>query len=180
MTIEAKRQYYTAIINRYKKARKSEKGIILGEFCAVCGYSRKYAIRMLNQEVRARNKRGRKPIYRPEVIKHLKRLWLLTDQMCSKRLKAALPFWLPHDDISNPVKVQLLQMSPATIDRYLKPYRAALRRKRNCGTTPGSLIKNRIPIQPHAGTSKNRDLWKQIPWHTVDRPCRETLFGPSP
>ena len=39
-------------------------------------------------------------------------------------------------------------MSPATIDRYLKPYRSELSRHKHSGTKPGSLIKSKIPIQP--------------------------------
>ncbi len=42
---------------------------------------------------------------------------------------------------------KLIQISPATIDRILKPYRTG-RRKRmyNC-TKPGKLLKSRIPIK---------------------------------
>jgi len=42
--------YLLAIKKRYRKARKSGKNLILNEFCAVCGYIRKYAIRVLNQK----------------------------------------------------------------------------------------------------------------------------------
>ncbi len=31
-----------------------------------------------------------------EVMVPLKAIWLATDQMASKRLKVALPLWLPH------------------------------------------------------------------------------------
>jgi hypothetical protein len=40
-------------------------------------------------------------------------------------------------------------MSPATIDRLLKPVRAKAGRKGLCGTRPGSLLKNQIPIRTH-------------------------------
>jgi len=43
-----KRIYRDAIIRRYQRASRSAKGVILNEFCSVCGYNRKYAIRILN------------------------------------------------------------------------------------------------------------------------------------
>lgn len=74
--------------------------------------------------------------------------------MCSKKLKAALPLWLPfydtaYEPLSPDIKAQLLSMSPATIDRLLKPVRAKAGRKGLCGTRPGSLLKNQIPIRTH-------------------------------
>ena len=84
----------------------------------------------------------------------LKRIWFASDQMCSKKLKAALPLWLPfydtaYESLAADVKVQLLGISPATIDRLLKPVRAKATRKGLCGTRPGSLLKNQIPIRTH-------------------------------
>ena len=57
--------YLKAIRSRYWRAGKMAKVTILDEFCAVCGYHRKYAIRLLNQRGKPRIKRmpGRKPIY---------------------------------------------------------------------------------------------------------------------
>jgi hypothetical protein len=51
----------------------------------------------------------------------LKRVWLASDQMCSKRLRAALPKWLPHlSPLDAERKTQLLAMSSATLDRLLQ------------------------------------------------------------
>ena len=44
-----KKAYLQHIKPRYKKASKAEKQRILDEFCAVCCYHRKYAIRALNR-----------------------------------------------------------------------------------------------------------------------------------
>ncbi|MHC1698756.1 MAG: hypothetical protein AB9919_11995 [Geobacteraceae bacterium] len=43
---------------------------------------------------------------------------------------------------------KLLEMSPATIDRLLKPVRA-LCKKGRCSTKPGTFLKNQIPIKTH-------------------------------
>ena len=149
--------YLKAIRARYRRARKKVKVTILDEFCAVCGYNRKYAIRLLNQYGKPRKKRrpGRKPIYAsPELLTALKRIWFASDQMCSKKLKAAIPLWLPYyETVYKPLTPEtqhrLLSVSAATIDRLLKPVRVAHGRKGLSGTRPGSLLKNQIPIRTH-------------------------------
>lgn len=149
--------YLKAIRSRYRRAGKKAKAAILDEFCAVCGYHRKYAIRLLNRrgKPRARRRPGRKPIYpSPELLSALKRLWFACDQMCSKKLKAAIPLWLPfYETIYQPLTAEtadkLLLISAATIDRLLKPVRLKRGRKGLGGTKPGSLLKNQIPIRTH-------------------------------
>ena len=149
-----KRAYLEAIRKRHRKGKRSQKSKILDEFCEVCGYSRKYAIRVLCQPKRKKpKKRGRRPWYAGErILTPLQAIWLACDQMCSKKLKAALPEWLPHyekengllDDI---VRGQLNTISAATIDRILKPARIQHPGKGRSGTKPGRLLKNQIPIK---------------------------------
>ena len=153
---DSKQDYLEAIQPRYLKASREGKGIILTEYCAVCTYHRKHAIRLLNQQKRGPTKRpGRKPIYRsPEFLQALKRIWLATDQMCSKRLVAAIPLWLPfykgtYEKLSAKTMDQLLSVSAATIDRILAKTRAKTRPKGLGGTKPGSLLRNQIPIRTH-------------------------------
>jgi len=81
----------------------------------------------------------------------LRKIWLATDQMCSKRLVAAMPLWLPHYEVSfgvleESVKSKLAGISSASIDRLLKPVRAQ-HPKGLSGTKPGTLLKNQIPIR---------------------------------
>jgi hypothetical protein len=148
--------YLNAVRNRYLEADKESKAIILDEFCQVCGYNRKYAIRILNRkQKRLKGHPGRKPIYGSlELQRALRRIWLATDQMCSKKLVAAIPLWLPfyekaYDEISEPVKQKLLCISAATVDRLLLPARLKRRKKGLGGTKPGSLLRNQIPIRTH-------------------------------
>jgi hypothetical protein len=95
------------------------------------------------------NRPGPPTKYGKEVVEALKKLWLGMDQMCSKRLRAALPLWLPHWDepLDETTRRALLAMSAATIDRRLKLFRAKYGRKRRCETKPGALLKSQIPIQ---------------------------------
>ena len=149
--------YLKAIRLRYRRASKKAKTAILDEFCAVCGFHRKYAIRILNQRGKPRKSQrpGRKPVYpSPQLLTALKRLWFACDQMCSKKLKAAIPLWLPfyemaYEPLAAEIQDKLLSISHATIDRVLKPIRVKYGRKGLGGTKPGSLLKNQIPIRTH-------------------------------
>ena len=154
MGYNSRREYLEAIRQRYVEATRQEKGIILWEFCSVCGYHRKHAIRLLNQQERKPKRHpGKKSIYgSKKLLKALKRIWFATDQMCSKKLVAAIPLWLPfyeetYERLSGEVEAKLLSISAATIDRLLAPIRARTRRKRLCCTKPGSLLRNQIPIR---------------------------------
>ncbi len=67
MDPKAKEAYRQLVQPRYQRASRSIKKRILNEFCAVCGYYRKYAIALLKRAVRIKKqvscKRGPKPIY---------------------------------------------------------------------------------------------------------------------
>ena len=158
MSKNEKKAYLEAIRKRYRRASRELKKKILDEFCAICKYHRKHAIRLLWMPFR-RNKpkstktRGCRSTYNKDyIINPLVKIWLATNQMCSKKLKVALPIWLPfyeseYGQLSGETKIKLLAMSTATIDRLIKPNRIKYKRKGLCGTKPGSLLKNQIPIR---------------------------------
>ena len=147
MSIEARRQYLDAIRERYKNANRCQKGHILTEFCLVCLYSRKHAIRILNQPIGTRASRsGAVRRYGPELIPHLKKLWFAMEQIGPRKMAAALPVWLSfYTDpaLSDSQRALLLVMSASTIDRLLKFIRV---RRGLSATRPGTYIKARIPI----------------------------------
>lgn len=147
MSSNLTREYISILRNRYRRASRREKKIILDEFCATTGLHRKYSIRKLNSQRPLRKRPGREPFYSEETIRHLRRLWVLMDQMCSKKMVAAFPYWLPFYDCPAETKMELLTISPATIDRKLKPYRAPFRRQQRSGTASGRFIKHVIPIK---------------------------------
>src|SRR5512138_1886521 len=156
MVLQSRREYLEAIRNRYRNSSRKEKSIILGEFCATCGYNRKYAIRLLRNKSPSPTNRKPGPALhydKDQLLVPLKRIWFATDQMCSKKLKAAIPLWLPfyqkeYDPLPPDVSQKLIDMSSATIDRLLKPLRAIYKKGR-CSTKPGTLLKNQIPIKTH-------------------------------
>ena len=153
MSHQTKREYLAAIWGRYQRAGRRHKSKILDEFCAVCGYARKYAIRLLHRPLAGpRRRSGPKPKYQGEVVRVLKEIWRLSEWMCSKRLKAALPLWLPyyeqhHGPLPASTRRLVLQISPAAIDRVLHPARARLQGRGRCGTRAALNLKLSIPIR---------------------------------
>jgi len=155
MSLPSKREYLTKIHGRYQRAGREHKSRILDEFCAICGYHRKAALRLLNRsELQPpRRKPGPQPTYKPAVVlPPLKAIWLASDQLCSKLLKAALPEWLgfyeqTHGALSPQLRQQLLTISPAQIDRLLRPVRVRYPRRGLSATKPGTLLRHRIPTR---------------------------------
>ena len=154
MSCESRSEYISVQKRRYQRAGKPYKTRLLDEVCEVCGYERKYATKLLNGRRKpSKNKRGRKSEYNdPNLIKALKTIWMRSGQMCGKRLQPAINHWLKHYEkhygkLSSECREKLLKISPASIDRLLKPFKAQAKRKRNTGTKPGTLLKNQIPIR---------------------------------
>ena len=159
MSPKSKREYFKSIAQRYQKASKKDKSKILEEFCQVCHYHRKYAIAKLNayktihRKPPGKQKPGPKPVYaHPQLIEALKTIWIGTNLICSKRLKAAIPHWIGSYQIDNgylPFNLvkKLLRVSPSTIDRILKPVKRLYRGKGKCTTKPGLLLKHHIPVK---------------------------------
>lgn len=145
---------------RYRRARKHEKGEILDTVCEVTGYSRDHAARLLRAGPRpkehAKRKRNRPRTYDAEFLFALRKVWATLDGICGKRLAAAMPHIVPvmerHGElmVSAAVRTKLLAVSAATIDRLLAPDRARLSLKGRPGTKPGSLLKHQIPIRTFA------------------------------
>lgn len=157
MSPRSKKEYIEAIFLRYKQTSRNQKTIILNEFCATCGYHRKHAIRVLRHFKRfqkpIKKKRGRHSLYHTAtILRPLKQIWLAANLPCSKRLKALLPLWLPgYVDLFGPLSPQifrtLLRISPATIDRLLRPVRIQYQKRGRTTTKPGTLLRKQIPIK---------------------------------
>ena len=119
------------------------------------GFHKKHAIRLLNmpkKKKQARTNIGRPSLYPGKLyLEPLKRIWLQSDQPCGKRLKMALPLWLPYyggayEVLESTIYEGLLSMSRATIDRLLTSSRVKYKRSM-CGTKPGSILKKHILIK---------------------------------
>lgn len=148
-------EYLGSIYERYHKAAKNAKGVILDEFCKVCGYNRKYAIRLLCgappviKSDRAPRKRER--FYSEKALEIMERIWRASGHLCTERLKEALPWWMPKARsrfaITPALEKELLSISARQIENRLRGKKREIK-KRFYGTTrPGMLLKNMIPIR---------------------------------
>jgi hypothetical protein len=178
MSPTAKLEYTQATAIRYKRLRKELRSFLLDHYCEVTGYNRKYAITKLNHchIKKFKRKPGRPSLYNQEfVVKPLCAIWRASERPCSVRLKVILQEWMPFMDppIHPAVKRILLKISPATIDRVLRPYRLGDNRRRHCRTKPGKLIKSRIPIRQNQWDEKRPGFLEA---DTVAH-CGSTLLG---
>jgi hypothetical protein len=177
MSISAKKEYLSRVHGRYQRAGREHKGKILDEFCAVCGYHRKSALRLLRRPLHTRHRRKPGPKRKYEsglLLTPLKQIWLSADQPCSKLLKAALPIWVKYlPELKASVEKDLLAMSPATLDRLLKPVRMQHKRRGLSTTRPGKLLRHQVPLRD--GPANTRELG-HIEADTVAH-CGDTVAG---
>jgi len=158
--------------DRYQRASKKEKTMMLNEFIRLTGYNRCYACQVLNRTkllgyiniagkrikyvADRKTKRKKKKFYDKEIFIALKKIWIICDYICSKRLAPFLSEIIPvlekYGEINLAIKVRekLFKISAATIDRLLSDTRKKYRIKGRSTTRPGSLLKKSIPIRTFA------------------------------
>ena len=93
MSLASRREYLATMRERYWAARtRRERTEILDEVQQVCGYPRKYAIRVLRQATPpASTKRRRKRALRYlEALPVIARVWEARDYPCAERLHPVL------------------------------------------------------------------------------------------
>jgi hypothetical protein len=159
---QSKRELVEAVRDRYLRAGRKEKSKILDEFVATTGFHRKHAIRVLRQGYqRGKEHRGRRRTYGGAVISALVEIWRICGCICGKRLQPFLPEMVHilerHGELTldDETKRLLMQMSAATIDRRLAPFRQ--QRGRGISTTkPGTLLKQSIPIRTFADWNETK------------------------
>lgn len=151
--------YLTQLCDRYRKARKKDRGKILDELVATTGYHRKHAIAWL------RGKRDHRNPQHP--IRRLRRRLYaeLFDQISSKRLRVAMDVELDH--VRNDLAVsrtcfkRLQHISPSTMDRFRRTERRPVARHRG-GTKPGTLLKDQIRVRTFAEWDDKRPGFEEI------------------
>ena len=152
---KAKWEYFRAVYERYHKAGREAKQMMLNEFCLNTGYHRKYAIRLLNGappgKQPERRRRERRPRYGPQVLSVLAAIWEAAGYPWSVRLKALLPNWMPwirkRYRMTPAMEKQLLGISARQIDRRLRARKSERKRRIYGRTKPGTLLKHHIPVK---------------------------------
>ena len=159
MSLLTRRELLVQLVPRYREASRDQKSIILNEFIASTGYARKYAIRLLTMPavpMVVRTQRPRPRRYGLEVQEVLRILWGAANYIGSKRLAPFLEELVPvmerhgHLKLTEATRIQVLSMSPATIDRILQPLRKAGAAKGISTTKPGILLKKQVPVRTFA------------------------------
>lgn len=148
----------------YAKASKKDKGTLLHEVVAVTGWSRDNARRRLVAAAKpgprrmASKTRARPRKYSYDATKVLQRVWAFPGYECGKYLAVSMPLLLDalerHGELvpgaarySCEVRAELLAMSAATIDRYLKPARERDSLHGLSATKPSPLLRTSITIR---------------------------------
>lgn len=149
----------------YRVGSRTEKGVLLDYFCQTTGLARSTGRRYLtsptlgNPKVaRLDQRRKKKRKYSGEAIKVLIRIWRLMGCQCGKYMAASMGLWLAslkaHGELvagqhgfTAQVEAELLAMSGASIDRYLKEERERLACKGISATRPSQLLRNSIKIR---------------------------------
>lgn len=151
----------------YARASKKDKGRILDQVVAVTGWSRDNTRRRLTQAVAApgrgrqvaeRSRTPRAPKYSYDALKVLQRVWACSGGQCGKYLAASMRIQLDglerHGELtvgagrySSEVRQELLAMSAATIDRYLKTVKAKDQISGMSTTKPSPLLRNAIKVR---------------------------------
>lgn len=181
MSPKSKKEYTALMAKRYRRANKTQKTIILNEFCQVTGCHRKHAIRKLKHFkffLKSKQKSGRPKVYNQAVLDVLRKIWRTANLPCGKRLKPILDLWMPSyiKSFGSPaplVTEKLKTISSATIDRIFKPVRPKYKKRGFSATRSGTLLRKQIPIQT--------DQWDQtkpgfVESDTVHH-CGQSLSG---
>ncbi len=177
LTMKEKKALTAELQDRYKKATKKQKKKILDEFTATTGYNRNYASRILRLSAgkvigymikggkkiryvigkKKKKKRTKPRIYNYDVFLALRKIWVVFDFICGKRLAPfiaeAVRKLKKHGEIEITPEVEdkLKAISASTIDRLLKAEKDKMRLgKGRSGTKPGTLLKKSIPIRTFA------------------------------
>jgi transposase InsO family protein len=152
----------------YVKASRKDKGRVLDEVVSVTGWSRDNARRRLTEaakrppgsgrQVAKEPRKPRSPKYSYDALKVLQKVWAASGGQCGKYLAASMRTQLGGlerhgelldgvDRYSVAVRKELLSMSAASIDRYLKPAKAADQIRGVATTKPSPLLRSSIKIR---------------------------------
>jgi hypothetical protein len=172
LKLETRKELFREASKRYQKAKKKEKTKILDELVQTLGCNRKYLLHVLSNYGRktmvhlegktvvlkaSPNKRrkggGRHPIYTGDFTVVLSKVWAFFWYRCGKILapfiREQVQFLEEPFRITPEVRKLLVSVSPATIDRVLRPAKKRLALKGKSRTKPGSLLKRQIPVRTY-------------------------------
>jgi hypothetical protein len=168
LSMTSRAEITTRYARAYVKASKGDKGRILAQVVEVTGWSRDHARRRLvaaasrapgaGRQVAVKPRKPRSPKYSYDAIKVLQKVWAASGGQCGRYLVESMRIHLDllerhgelvdgTDRYSPTVREELLAMSSASIDRYLKPTKAADQIRGVSTTKPSPLLRSSIKIR---------------------------------
>src|SRR5713101_4808711 len=159
ISMPARDELVAAIAGRYSQADRMERGRILDEFTAVTGFHRKHAMRLLRagQPSRRSGPRPKRRVYDDATREALIVIWEASDRICGKRLRSLTPVLVEamerhgHLQLAPEVRISLLAMSAATIDRTLRTVRQQGGRSMHRKAPPSAAIRRSVPVRTFDG-----------------------------
>ena len=161
MSAKSRKEVLEQARQRYGKRGREGRRRLLDEVCELCGYERKYAIKVLRGKraiigSSGRKRGGSQAIYGVAEREVIKAIWLAAEQPCGKRLKAALQVWLPHyEKRKEPLAESLRQKCSEQARRASTgcwlPAERARERELAAGRAPGPFCANRFRFAPNIG-----------------------------
>ena len=160
----ARKEITKRYARQYASAAKKDKGRMLDELVGVTGWSRANARRAITAAgkrkgpARAAVRKPRAPTYGYDTLKVLIEVWTLIGEPCGKYLAPIMAPTLAQLEafgelgkvaarLNQTVREQLLTMSPATIDRMLKPTKDARYPAAKSATRPGVTLRSSISVR---------------------------------
>src|SRR5664279_140405 len=168
LSMTSRAEVTTRYARSFRAADKRTKGRILDEVVSVTGWSRDNARRRLTSAAQSPPGAGRSVTTRPrkqraakfsyDALKVLQRVWAASGGQCGKYLAASMRMQLDglerHGELvdgvgrySMAVREELLAMSAASIDRYLRPAKATDQIRGVSTTKPSPLLRSSIKIR---------------------------------
>lgn len=172
---QARRALLRSLVPRNPQASPAQKRLLLDSFVEWTGYSRKYAIELLNHGKHGQQtiQRHRSPWYGQAVQQALFLAWKAAHSVYAKRLLPSLPSLMAvlerqgHLQLTEEEHRQLLAMSLSTAERFL----GTQRKPRFHGlstTTPAPRCKAQLPVRMFSPWEEDRPgLSKSIWWLIV-------------
>lgn len=143
---------------------RKARGRLLDELVEITGWDRKHANKVLlgtRRHQGRRGKRGAPMRYGSDLTEVLKICWLAMEQPCGKRMKDMLPLWAKHLECAEEIRIQLIRISAASIDRLLSGFKVTAGKKIR-PPKPASAVKALVEVRAQSWETS------EVGWTEVD------------
>ncbi len=164
LSMAARQEITKKYAREYAAAAKKDKGRMLDELVGVSGWSRANSRRAIAAASKRRGparavvRKPRAATYGYDTLKVLIQVWTVLGEPCGKYLAPIMEASLAQLEgfgeldqvaarLTEPVRAQLVAMSPATIDRMLRPTKAARYPAAKSATRPSATLRSSIGVR---------------------------------